>query len=274
MRRLLIRPGGIGDLIVSLPALERLRAEYLEVWSLARNLPLVRFADAVAPIASTGIELAGITEPPASLWTRLRSFDSIVSWHGASRPEFRDALANFPVRFFPALPPADWQAPASTFYMRQAAELAPCGAADTAPRIPCEAPHEDFIAIQPFSGGRRKNWPLERFRELAEQLPYLVRWCAGPEEDLPGAVRIDDLYELARWLRRARLYIGNDSGISHLAAAVGTPVVAIFGPTDPAVWAPQGGHVTVIRAPGGDLQALGVHEAAAVVHNMLKLTCA
>jgi ADP-heptose:LPS heptosyltransferase len=101
-----------------------------------------------------------------------------------------------------------------------------------------------------------------------------VRWCAGPEEDLPGAVRIEDLYELGCWLRRARLYIGNDSGISHLAAAVGTPVVAMFGPTDPAVWAPRGEHVTVIRAPGGDLQALGVDEAAAVVHNMLKLTCA
>ena len=61
-----------------------------------------------------------------------------------------------------------------------------------------------------------------------------------------GAVRIDDLYELARWLAGASVYIGNDCGISHLAAAVGTPVVVLFGPTDPAVWAPRGPSVTVL----------------------------
>jgi ADP-heptose:LPS heptosyltransferase len=113
---------------------------------------------------------------------------------------------------------------------------------------------------------------LDRFRELAKQIRAPVQWCAGPEEDLPEAVRIGDLYGLGCWLRQARLYIGNDSGISHLAAAVGTPAVTIFGPTDPAVWAPQGAHVTVIRAPGGDLQELSVQDVAAVVDNMLKLT--
>ena len=76
-----------------------------------------------------------------------------------------------------------------------------------------------------------------------------VRWCAGPEETLAGAVRIDDLYELAEWLATARVYIGNDSGITHLAAAVGTPVVALFGPTDPRIWAPRGPDVCVIARP-------------------------
>jgi ADP-heptose:LPS heptosyltransferase len=75
-----------------------------------------------------------------------------------------------------------------------------------------------------------------------------VKWCAGEDDPaLPGAVRIDDLYELACWLAKARLYIGNDSGITHLAAAVGTPVLALFGPTDPEVWAPRGRHVRVGR---------------------------
>jgi ADP-heptose:LPS heptosyltransferase len=58
-------------------------------------------------------------------------------------------------------------------------------------------------------------------------------------------VRIENLYELACWLASARLYIGNDSGITHLAAAVGTPVLALFGPTDPDVWAPRGANVRV-----------------------------
>jgi ADP-heptose:LPS heptosyltransferase len=135
--------------------------------------------------------------------------------------------------------------------LEQARTLAPCQS-DGIPRIRCDnsqdAPREEFAAIHPFSGSPRKNWPLENFRELARQLEagMPVRWCAGPEDPpLEGAVRIDDLYELARWLARAQMYVGNDSGITHLAAAVGTPVLALFGPTDPAVWAPRGAHVTV-----------------------------
>src|SRR5206468_5567174 len=69
---------------------------------------------------------------------------------------------------------------------------------------------------------------LDRYRELARRIDLPVRWCAGPEEELAGAVRIENLYELGCWLATARVYIGNDSGITHLAAAVGTPVVALL----------------------------------------------
>jgi heptosyltransferase-3 len=123
------------------------------------------------------------------------------------------------------------------------------------PRIPCAASPGTFAAgtfavIHPFSGSPRKNWPLEKFRALARGIERRmpVEWCAGPDDPpLAGAVRIDDLYELACWLARARLYIGNDSGISHLAAAVGAPVLALFGPTDPRIWAPRGPNVRVMR---------------------------
>jgi ADP-heptose:LPS heptosyltransferase len=57
---------------------------------------------------------------------------------------------------------------------------------------------------------------------------------------------VENLYELGAWLATAAVYVGNDSGISHLAAAVGTPVVTLFGPTDPAIWAPRGERVTVV----------------------------
>src|SRR5437870_13686134 len=105
MRRLLIRPGAIGDLIVSLPAMELLRAAYLEVWVAEQNVPLVRFADAVRSIGSTGLDLLEL-DPPPGLVERLRTFDSIVSWYGASRPEFREAVARLglPFQFLPALP--------------------------------------------------------------------------------------------------------------------------------------------------------------------------
>jgi heptosyltransferase-3 len=116
--------------------------------------------------------------------------------------------------------------------------------------------------IHPFSGSPRKNWPLSRFRELAERLAIPVQWCAGPEEELDDAVRIADLYELACWLARAKIYIGNDSGITHLAAAAGANVVAIFGPTDPAVWAPRGDRVRVLS---GNLEELTVEQVMTVV---------
>ena len=256
MRRLVIRPGAIGDFIVSLPALECLKADYLEVWTTRRNVPLVRFAHRVRAIDATGLELAGITAPPPEA---LHGFDEIVSWYGANRPEFRDAVAALPFRFFPALPPLVGPASAgpggpggplhaTDFYLDQVRTLVPC-VADPIPRIACNVIREDFAAIHPFSGSPRKNWPLARFRAVAERFGRRmpVRWCSGDDDPpLPGAVRIADLYELACWLARARVYIGNDSGITHLAAAAGTPVVAIFGPTDPAVWAPRGAHVRVV----------------------------
>ena len=74
-----------------------------------------------------------------------------------------------------------------------------------------------------------------------------VHWLCGPEEELAGAIRIADLYKLACWLRSARIFVGNDSGISHLAAAVGTPVVAFFLASDAKVWAPRGRAVDLVR---------------------------
>ena len=103
------------------------------------------------------------------------------------------------------------------------------------------------IVIHPFSGGKRKNWDLSRFQELARQLPLAVEWLAGPEEALDGAYRCDDLLELAAWIRGARLYIGNDSGISHLAAATDVPALLLFGATDARIWAPRNRNVRVIQ---------------------------
>ena len=256
MRRLAIRPGAIGDLIVSLPALQCLAAAYFEVWCAGPNVPLVRIADRARSIASTGLDLLGVAEPPPGLVEELRSFDEIVSWYGANRPEFRELVARLglPFRFLPALPPDAAGCHATDFYLDQARAIAPASVAacDGVPRIRChvDGPRERVAVIHPFSGSPRKNWPLERFRALARGLERVMRieWRRGPEDpELDGAVVTEDLYELACRLARASLYVGNDSGITHLAAAVGAPVLALFGPTDPAVWAPRGDHVRIAR---------------------------
>lgn len=277
MKRLIIRPGAIGDFIVSIPAIECLRAAYLEIWTAPRNVPLAgRVAQHARPIDSTGLDLLEVTGPSPRLIETLRGFDSIVSWYGANRPEFRDAVAalRLPFQFFPALPPAvsgSHGTHAADFYLAQARSIQPC-AGDGIPRIACDAVRGGFAAIHPFAGSPKKRWPFERFQELARLLARRmpVEWCAGPEDELPGARRFEDLYELACWLAGARIYIGNDSGPTHLAAAVGTPVVALFGPSDPAVWAPRGPHVAIATAPA--LDAITVEQVASLVENTLKKT--
>jgi len=269
MRRLLIRPGAIGDLVLSLPALENLRSDYTEVWVARQNVPLIRFADRVRAIADTGLDMLEIRGPAPKLLKTLQSFDEMVCWYGAGRAEFRDAVGGLqlPFRFLNALP-RDHVGHATDFYLGQIG--LPLGAI---PRLPLPAAERTFAVIHPFSGGRTKNWPIECFRAVAAALEKLmpVCWSAGPEEELPDATRFDDLYVLACWLGRARVYVGNDSGPTHLAAAAGTPVVAIFGPTDPRVWAPRGPNVSVVQPPHSDgrVESISVNSVLAALEKSL-----
>lgn len=130
------------------------------------------------------------------------------------------------------------------------------------------------IALHPGAGSLRKRWPADRFAELAalaSAAGYAPLLLAGEADaqalretqdalavrgvaplrarDLPGAT-------LAALLRRCVGYVGNDSGVSHLAGLVGTPTVAIFGPTDPARWAPLGPRTLALRSPDAQLAAV------------------
>jgi ADP-heptose:LPS heptosyltransferase len=124
--------------------------------------------------------------------------------------------------------------------------------ADTLPPSPRD---RGMAALAPGSGGPSKNWPRERFAELAsllERRALSVSWITGPAEEEtaapPGARgwRNLPLPVLAAGLSRCRLYVGNDSGVTHLAAASGCPTIALFGATDPLVWSPRGKAVRVI----------------------------
>jgi hypothetical protein len=118
-------------------------------------------------------------------------------------------------------------------------------------------------AIHPGSGSLHKNWPLERFLETAGNLREHQRiqpiFLSGPVEQETDSISISaiqtqgspivknqSLPVLAGILSYCCGYLGNDSGISHLAAALGIPTVVIFGPTDPAFWSPQGTEVKIL----------------------------
>jgi ADP-heptose:LPS heptosyltransferase len=118
-------------------------------------------------------------------------------------------------------------------------------------------------AIHPGSGSRHKNWPVGRFLETAEILRdrYQVQpiFLLGPVEQESGfilngiqarewpVIRGLPLPLLAGVLSLCAGYLGNDSGVSHLAAALGVPTVVLFGPTDPAFWSPQGPAVRILK---------------------------
>jgi heptosyltransferase-3 len=113
-----------------------------------------------------------------------------------------------------------------------------------------------FITIHPGSGSTKKNWPFEKFVTVADCLRakgYRIVWVKGaaehamtfPESDL--VLESVSLPHLAGLLGRSCFYVGNDSGITHLAAAVNCPTVAIFGPSDPTVWGPRGKAVTIVQ---------------------------
>lgn len=248
--------------------MEALRESYTEVWVPSVVRPLVRFANLVRPIASTGLDLILPGRPlPLHTLESLRGFGEIVSWYGANRPEFREAVASLglPFRFLDALPPAgDFRRHATEFFMNQIGFGGPVTPRIICPSVPAA---REFAVIHPFSGSARKNWPVERFRAVAARLSIPVSWCAGPEEELAEAVRFDDLFELGCWLASARLYIGNDSGITHLAAAAGTPVLAIMGRREALVWAPRGPRVKVVT---GELEDIEVDQVAEAAEELLR----
>jgi heptosyltransferase-2 len=124
-----------------------------------------------------------------------------------------------------------------------------------------------LIAVHPGSGSETKNWPREKWAQLgprlAQAIPGAVFLLIEGESDAEAAefvaaawkelphlrARLLPLPILAALLREARLFLGHDSGVTHLAAAArkDLPIVALFGPTDPVVWAPPRPGVRVLR---------------------------
>ncbi len=116
-----------------------------------------------------------------------------------------------------------------------------------------------------------KSWPAEAFvalvRELSPDRPWLLILGPAEGEGPPALLRVSGAVParelppraLAALVARAGLYVGNDSGVSHLAAAAGAQTLVLFGPTDPLVWAPLGPKVAVVRSADRRITGLSLN---------------
>ncbi len=110
-----------------------------------------------------------------------------------------------------------------------------------------------YTVLHPFASTPEKTWPAERFLAVAEHLTSPV-FLAGPHDD-PAAfakfrvVQNAPLAEVKSIIAGAQLFIGNDSGPAHMAAAFGVPSVVLFGPSDPVTWAPWKTEARVLASP-------------------------
>jgi ADP-heptose:LPS heptosyltransferase len=133
-----------------------------------------------------------------------------------------------------------------------------------APRLPdLWSPATDRIVLQPGSGSPRKCWP--HFGRLAAEIAN-ASILLGPAE---GAAEPASLAEVSDLLVRSRAYIGNDSGITHLAAYLGVPTLALFGPTDPRVWGPLGRRARIIWK--ARLEDISVDEVLRAAYDVARL---
>jgi len=127
-----------------------------------------------------------------------------------------------------------------------------------------------YLVMHPFAATAEKTWPSERFIAAADQMqatglqPMIV---AGPADDVTPfskfqVLRNPPLGALKSLMSGAALFIGNDSGPAHVAAAFGIPVVVLFGPSDPVTWAPWRTEARVLTSRGG-IGEIAVEEVAA-----------
>ena len=283
---LVLRGGALGDFLVTIPALRLLR----ERWPGAR-IELVGNRSAAELALRDGLIAAAHSQHEAR-WAPLHGdaalarpladwlggFDLVVSWW----PDPDCVLAShFPVRAgqqFVAGQGKPTKAPAGRHYCTTLERLGipprvPPAMLEFARDMPRDAARGLRVAIHPGSSSPRRNWPLERWLEVCRRLRGAGREvfvvCGEVEEGIAwrfeGEATVKaglPLVDLALLLGRCETYAGHDTGVTHLAAAAGCRVTALFGPSDPAIWAPPGARV--LRR-GDDVAGISVAEVCEAI---------
>jgi heptosyltransferase-2 len=276
---LVLRGGALGDLILSLPVLNAIRAQvpdaFIEFWGIQPQAGLVQSADRVDRLDALEVASLFASESlTASLRNRLNQFDIAVNLISDRDGIVTNNLASAGVRTITRISP--FMPPDVHAVYHLASVLEPIGLRlhDPVPKLKRNRGEDKtpLLGFHPGSGSRTKNWPIERWNDFAQTIqPVFERLLLiggeADEEPIQKLLRIwkgpqfkvllmPSLQDLTDALSRCALFVGHDTGVTHLAAAVQTPTIALFGPTDPDVWRPLGDHVKVVRGAGGRMDTI------------------
>jgi heptosyltransferase-3 len=290
---LILHPGGLGDIILSLPAITLLRSAFPAAsFTIAGNIdhlsPIVSgYAEHVVSLSTLPLHhmysCGELTQEEVRFW---KSFDRIVSWTGSGDKEFVRNMAEI----HPNARVAQWKPePGDSRHVAQLFVDSLGLPIQSGRRLKPARIFPDFsafhsgrrwliergwsgsnplVALHAGAGSERKRWPLSRFIGLAQKLMLqkeqkllLIEGPAEPglAEQMAQALQETEIIRvesvslglLAGILQNCRAFVGNDSGLAHMAAALEIPSVVLFGPTLPQHWAPLGQHVVVLRDPHG-----------------------
>jgi heptosyltransferase-1 len=273
----MVRLGAMGDLIHAIPAAQCLSSLGSLYWAVERRwVPLLSAESRVWE--TMPVDRRPLTQLVASLRSlRSVAFDLVVDLQGLWKSALITLLAAAP-RTFGFHPSQAREPSASVMYTHrfisrsrhiadQYLELAqaaggtgePCGFPLPQGEPEGDLPEQPYVLVSPFAGWRGKQWPLDRYADLASrlraELDLTLALNVAPV-NLPATaslagvhVHVSGLSGLIHVTRGARAVVGLDSGPMHLAAALGVPGIALFGPTDPARNGPLGSSFRVLRDP-------------------------
>lgn len=336
MQIVVIRPGALGDTLLTLPALALLHRRWPDsrLMFVGRRdaLPLVAasgLVDATSPYDLPGwsalfgddtshagraaemlhgcdVAVAWLTDPEGVVVRNLRArgISQVVVAPGRPAPTRDEHAAIYLARTlvpFGIAPRRNLDALRQLVPLRSFGTAERLAGADVA-RVASGAARRPVVALHPGSGGAAKRWPPERFAAIAARLaaagyqPLLIQ---GPQDEpvvkqtldaldaldafgalgafgafAPNAVRPAvaaglSPVRLAALLTGCAGFLGNDSGVSHLAGLLALPTLALFGPTDPAVWSPLGPHVRTLRDASATMAGLDVETVWAALPPLL-----
>ena len=287
---ILLHPGSLGDVLLAVPAIRRLRARFagrdtllIARDSVSRLLVACGVIDewmswegpAGAGFLSRGVPL------PREIEAWLSRCDVAVAWMEDNEDALRAAFQEFGVTQVRIQSPFSLALRArhqSHRFLETVEEPADDGPSDRFIQVPPRFVEEGavclerigiprgrkFVLVHPGSGSAHKCLNPETIGGTIQRLdqkgllPVVIE---GPADHhavervlevsnrRPLILRHLDLTTLAGVLVPSRFFLGHDSGVTHLAALLGVPTIAVFGPTDPDRWAPLGDHVTIVRGP-------------------------
>lgn len=274
---LVIRGGAIGDFILTLPVLSALRMQFpdahLEVLGYPQVVQLALAAglvDRVQPIEARALAsfFARYGELPEDLRDYFSEFNIILSYLFDPDDIFRTNVARCsPAQFIQAPHrPNEAEFVHATHVFLKPLERLAIFEPDATPRLTFHVPRltPPCLALHPGSGSERKNWPQTKWSALIGRLlattelqlllvggeaegVRLEQLATGRPADRLRVARNLPLVELAQQLKSCVAFVGHDSGITHLAAALGLPCLVLWAESVEEIWRPQGQGITIVR---------------------------